>query len=50
MTHTPENDADDWPVCWCPLSPGYGHLWHPRACPADAVPRDIPPETETRHD
>jgi hypothetical protein len=45
--HSADNDADDWPVCWCSLSPGYGHLWAPGHCPKRPLPKDrarpIPP-------
>lgn len=38
--------ADDWPVCWCALSPGCGHLWDQRHCPAAPVLKDDCPGRE----
>jgi hypothetical protein len=51
---TADNDADDWPVCWCSLSSDYGHLWAPGHCPKRPLPKDrarpIPPAATCGHD
>ncbi len=46
-----ETGGIDWPVCWCELSPGYGHLWDRRHCPASATPKGAAMSTSilTRH-